>query len=47
MIKKDEISKIVYWIFNEEVNLNDPEETIDQIIKKLKKENKNNVIYSR
>jgi hypothetical protein len=36
MIKKDDISKIVYWIFNEEVDLNDPEETIDQINKKLK-----------
>ena len=36
-MKKDEIRKIVYWIFEQEVALDDPEETIDQIINKLKK----------
>jgi len=37
-VKRNLISKIVYWIYEQEVELNDPEETIDQIISKLKKE---------
>jgi hypothetical protein len=38
LMKRDLISKIVYWIYEQEVELNDPEETIDQILSKLKKD---------
>ena len=37
MTKKELIEKIVYWIYEEEVEMNGPEETIEQINKKLKK----------
>ena len=35
--QKEFIEKIVYWIYEEEVELNDPQETIKQIQSKLRK----------